>query len=549
MSHISGKARPQKPDNTPVLKRDLRSSSLRRFGQWISSYDWSPILDIDACELKFQKFHEVMSNMMEKFLAITRTKVRQSDKPWKTPSLKSAISKRQKALHSYSKSSPMFKFWRNKVIVDVKSARSKYYATSVSKLKQGNSSKWWKEVKSVGGLSSRDSWHHQLVSSDNRTTQHLVESINNFFTGLTSHFRPLEPDNTEMHLVVPPSFFVNIGQVYHALRKTRTNKSPGPDSIPNIILKMLAFELAPVIAYVYNSSLLQGVYPQHLKFYIVRPIPKELPPSSIENDLRPISLTSQISKILEGFTLESLMPQVIDQLDIKQFALPKKSTTHALVYVLHQILAALHSRHNSIRLFFADFMKGFDLVDHGIIIRDLENLNVHPVLVRWITAFLTNRQQCVKIDCHQSSWKSVNGGLPQGTRLGPLLFAILVNPLLKDWVGRLKFVDDATALEIVPRCSPSVLPLVVDENPKFSSARGMELNPRKCKEMVINFLQYRIPCDHPIFINGQRVERVRTFKLLGVNLSDDLTWNIHIDFVLKKANSRLFALRLLKKAV
>ena len=93
-----------------------------------------------------------------------------------------------------------------------------------------------------------------------------------------------------------------------------------------------------------------------------------------------------------------------------------------------------------------------------------------------------------------------------------------------------------------------MLPLVVNEISEFSSVRGIELNPRKCKEMVINFLQYRIPCDHPIFINGQRVERVRTFKLLGVNLSDDLTWKIHIDFVLKKANSRLFALRLLKKA-
>ena len=146
--------------------------------------------------------------------------------------------------------------------------------TSVGKLKQGNSSKWWKEVKSIGCLSSRDSWHHQLLSSDNPTCRHLVESINTYFTSLTSHFSPLQPDSTVTQSDVPASFLVDTGQVYQALRKIKTNKSPGPDLIPNKILKMFAFELAPVIADVYNSSLSQGVVPSQLKLSIVRPIPK-----------------------------------------------------------------------------------------------------------------------------------------------------------------------------------------------------------------------------------------------------------------------------------
>ena len=88
-----------------------------------------------------------------------------------------------------------------------------------------------------------------------------------------------------------------------------------------------------------------------------------------------------------------------------------------------------------------------------------------------------------------SSWKRMNGGLPQETKLGPILFAILVNPLLKDWQGRVKFVDDTTLLEIVPRCSPSLKCTVVDEISQFASSRGMEFNPKKCKEMIISFLK------------------------------------------------------------
>jgi hypothetical protein len=117
---------------------------------------------------------------------------------------------------------------------------------------------------------------------------------------------------------------------------------------------------------------------------------------------------------------------------LKQFALPGKSTTHALTYLLHTILSALENSSCSARLFFADFKKGFDLVDH----------NTRAAIVRWIKAFLSNREQCVRIENSYSSWKKTNGGLPIGTKLGPLLFAVLVNSLLKDWPGRVKFFDD-----------------------------------------------------------------------------------------------------------
>ena len=104
-----------------------------------------------------------------------------------------------------------------------------------------------------------------------------------------------------------------------------------------------------------------------------------------------------------------------------------------------------------------------------------------------------------------------NGGLPQGTKLGPILFAILVNPLLKDWQGRIKFVDDTTAVEIVLRCSPSLLPIVVNEISTFASNRGMELNHKKCKEMVISFLKYDVAMLKPIYISGLPVQSVFVF--------------------------------------
>ena len=59
------------------------------------------------------------------------------------------------------------------------------------------------------------------------------------------------------------------------------------------------------------------ISPQQLKRALVVPIPKVSPPKSIEEDLRPISLTSQIGKVMEGFTLDSLLSEVSGKLNTK----------------------------------------------------------------------------------------------------------------------------------------------------------------------------------------------------------------------------------------
>lgn len=112
---------------------------------------------------------------------------------------------------------------------------------------------------------------------------------------------------------------------------------------------------------------------------------------------------------MKGFTEKALLSQVLYKLDTKQFAIPKKSTTHALVNLLHSILTGLDKGHCSARVFFADFKKGFDLVDRNAIVQKLQNLQVYPAIIRWINTFLLDREQCVRTGKGKSSWKRRNG--------------------------------------------------------------------------------------------------------------------------------------------
>ena len=93
----------------------------------------------------------------------------------------------------------------------------------------------------------------------------------------------------------------------------------------------------------------------------------------------------------------------------------------------------------------------------------LSKFNIHNSLLRWIGAFLLERSQFVRIGNSTSTGQFTNGGIPQGTKLDPILFAVMVNDLISIWGPRIKFVDDLTALEIVPRNSPSYMDHIVSD--------------------------------------------------------------------------------------
>ena len=98
-----------------LLKRDLRPSKVDAFGRWIMQHDWGNLFNLRSVKDKFDLFSTTMSEAMDWFFPLQRTKCCTSDKPWMTSKLKALILRRQKSLVLHGKDSTTFKYWTNRV--------------------------------------------------------------------------------------------------------------------------------------------------------------------------------------------------------------------------------------------------------------------------------------------------------------------------------------------------------------------------------------------------------------------------------------------------
>jgi hypothetical protein len=75
----------------------------------------------------------------------------------------------------------------------------------------------------------------------------------------------------------------------------------------------------------------------------------------------------------------------------------------------------------------------------------------------------------------------------------------------------------------------------------------MKINEKKTKEMVIHFKKTPIELD-PITINGVEVDRVQNFKILGVWVSENLTWDYHVNKLTSRMSQRMYFLKQLRRS-
>ena len=338
---------------------------------------------------------------------------------------------------------------------------------------------------------------------------------------------------------------VSIESVERKLRTIKESKAPGPDEIPNWFLKSFSHLLAEPVCYLINSSFQKQVLPTIWKKANVIPLPKNKSIEEFNKDLRPISLAE------EYVVQEHVKPAVLKHIRPDQYGcVPFSSTKHALIYLIHHWLQATDGTGSEVRVILMDYKKAFDLIDHNLLMCKLESYGInYPYILNWIHDFLSDRKQRVKLENDIfSSWDEVSSGVPQGSKLGPWLFLVMINDLkIESSDGNAIFVDDTTSFEIVDNHGQSTAQVIVDEISNWSIQNKFQIQPIKSKEMRISFKQAPSIFDD-LHINGTTIETVDSFHLLGLTIQNNLKWDKHVERICKKASKRLYFLSQLKRA-
>ena len=99
--------------------------------------------------------------------------------------------------------------------------------------------------------------------------------------------------------------------------------------------------------------------------------------------------------------------------------------------------------------------------------------------------------------------------------------------------------DDSTISEVITKGQESCIQQMVDDLAIQAWDDGFQLNERKCKELRISFAKNEPEFD-PIWVNRQTLETVNSVKLLGLHISSDLKWNVHVSDLVRKVSTRLY---------
>ncbi|KAI8482479.1 hypothetical protein Bbelb_397990 [Branchiostoma belcheri] len=381
--------------------RPMPDSRLRSFGAWITSHDWSEVTREEGSQAMTTALYNTLQVKISEHFPTRSIKIHSKDKPWVTPEIKNLISLRQRALNNGKTSA--WKVVRNKLQAKIRSARQSFYSSKVQCLRKHDPANWHKDIKSMANLGRTNPVIHiDGIAPDNNKAS--ADAINSSLSKIPQSLPPLDISLLSAFLPDLQSPQVKVSEMYDRLQKVRVRKAAGPDNITGRLIREFAYELSQPLTCILNASLSEGLVPREWREATVIPIPKTKPPSLEE--LRPVSLTSLLAKVCEGFVAKWTLVDIIQNIDPKQFGgLPGKSTTHCLVDILHHLSSTADRRGTLSSIVLTDFSKAFDRVEHTTAISRLLELGCRPSLTRWICDFLSERRQRVLYQGSLSEWE------------------------------------------------------------------------------------------------------------------------------------------------
>lgn len=370
------------------------------------------------------------------------------------------------------------------------------------------------------------------------------------FSNLSYLSQPLN-----LHSTIDETKLTNYSEIRSIIKTLKTKKAPGDDIITNTQIKNLPPIAVHQITEICNAILKLQHFPQRWKTAKIILFPKAGKPINDVNSYRPISLLSNISKIIERVIIDRLNQHIITEKVIpeEQFGFIKEhSTIHQISRITESIL-----KYKNISTptggVFLDIAKAFDRVWHDGLIHKLIKFKFSPPFIQIIYSYLSNRKFYCINNTEKSDLRNIKAGVPQGSVLGPTLYNIFISDIPKNNNTMIAMYADDTALLTSSRriCTIiSRLQMHLTELENWFDLWRIQVNPEKTQAIIFTNKFIKHSPSSLLKLNDTQINWTDSVKYLGVTLDQKLNFNKHTEIQLKKAKiikSQLYPLLKSKK--
>ncbi|SLM39698.1 Reverse transcriptase domain [Lasallia pustulata] len=333
------------------------------------------------------------------------------------------------------------------------------------------------------------------------------------------------------------------------LRKLKPDKAPGPDNIPNKVLKLAQEELTPLLTAITQACYSVGYHPKSCKDAVTVVLKKPNKDYREAKSYRPIALLNTLGKVIESVIAKRIQEALEEHRllpDAQMGARPNRSTVTALELLTEQIHTVWKEGRRQVATALGlDISGAFDHVSHQRLLHNLRVLRMPTWIVTYVTSFLTNRSTSLRFNGYTSEVREVNSGLFQGSKLSPILFIMFQHELpricedIRLRSSVIGFVDDTTILtygETTER-NCEALRRIHDRCLDWADRHGAVFAPAKYDLIHFTRTPKHFNMGASIRLGNQEIAPKVTARVLGAQLDQKLKYVQHVNFIQEQAAS------------